>query len=96
MMWFDKASQILAVLLGRGFISVLLAIFGYEFAIHAIRRSLADPTLAPAISSVPRLALWAVPGATAVAFGSLPWVIPFLPVLRWRHRDPEKSDADSN
>jgi hypothetical protein len=95
-MWFDKASQILAVLLGRGFISVLLAIFGYEFAIHAIRRSLADPNLAPAIASVPWMALRAVPGATAVAFGSLPWVIPFLLVLRWRHREPEKSDEDSN
>lgn len=96
MKWIDRAVQILAVLLGKSFLSVLLTIFGYDFAIYAIRRSLADPALAPAIASVPRLVLWAFPVAAAVALGSLPWVIPFLPVLRWRHRDPEKSDADSN
>jgi hypothetical protein len=105
--WFDYVAlkwmgfrDILAVLLGRSLESLLLIAFGWSFGYYVVRpivrAASTDPTFAHAVGLIPPFALNLFPYASAVVFGSLPWLIPLLPILRRRHRETEKSDADSN
>ena len=98
MKWFDFV-DILAVVLGHGLQSLILFLFGWSFGYYVVLRMVraaaaADPALANAIGFIPPLVLELVPYAVAVALASLPWLIPFMPVLRRKPLEPQESDAD--
>ena len=79
--WFDFIAlkwmafrDILAVLLGNVLKSLLLFAFGWSMGYYVVLPAVRS-------ASIPPLVLRLIPYASGVVFGSLPWLIPFLPVL---------------
>jgi hypothetical protein len=92
--------DILAVLLGKGLESLLLVLFGWSMGYYVmlpiVRAAASDSTFGKAIGLIPQFAQNLIPCATAVVFGSLPWLIPFLPVLRQKPLEHQENDPQSN
>jgi len=80
---------IVAVLVGRSFMSLVLILAAVSLGIDVARRT--DGT-----RLIPPLVLKLAFCGLAIGAGSVPWIIPFLPVLRWKRPKEENTDSGSN
>jgi hypothetical protein len=79
---------VVAVLLGNSLQSLILILAAVSLAIEVAKDVEATKFIPPAILT---LSYWGV----AIGAGSVPWLIPFLPLLRRKQLQPEKTGSKS-
>jgi hypothetical protein len=82
-------TTIVAVLLGNSLRFLILILAAVSLAIDIANRVNATGFIPPLIL---KLAFWGV----AIGAGSVPWIIPFLPVLRWKRPKEKTIDSEPN